>query len=286
MSKSRSEADCCETAEACGLLLFSRLMSREPVVFRTEHESVARRMADIIASRCGIYVETTFPARADTGKGRYTVRIPQEHQRETVFKMFSGFMNDTVTVFLCEGCRKSFLRGAFLAAGTLNDPRKEYRLEFSAADTELCDILAGVLTGLDIKCSCGSRRGAGVVYVRESESIESLLALMGAGKASMEIMSVKIERDVRNRANRGVNCDSANIEKTLSAAHAQCEAIKRIKERGDFEKLPPQLRELAELRLNNAEMTLKELGICFDPPLSRSGVNHRMERIMELAREE
>lgn len=176
-----------------------------------------------------------------------------------------------------------FLRGVFLACGSISDPNREYHLELTLSTEEKCNAVFSLINeqGMSIKKS--SRGGQAFLYAKESERISDFLTYIGAMIHSMEIMNVKIYKDVRNNVNRAVNCEAANIGKTVAAAQKQAEDIELIAERSGLNSLSEDLRQVAEIRLENRDMSLREIGEMLNPPISRSGVNHRLERISKIA---
>ncbi|UKI16854.1 MAG: DNA-binding protein WhiA [Ruminococcus sp.] len=173
--------------------------------------------------------------------------------------------------------------GAFISCGSVTEPIKEYHLEFAVPFEELCTDLKKLLERLGIMSKYVERKGLYVLYFKGSEDIEDMLTLMGATKSSIELMNVKILKDVRNKANRIANCDAANIERTLKASEKQIEDIEYIMNTEGLESLTPELRNMAELRLENPDVSLKELGEMLDKPVGRSGANHRLKKLMEIA---
>ncbi len=179
------------------------------------------------------------------------------------------------------------MRGAFLSCGTVTDPQKDYHLEFSVAHRRLAQDLVTLLEeieGLRIQPSVTRRKGSYVVYIKGSEQIADLLTFMGAPSASMALMQAKMVKEVRNYVNRTTNFETANIDKTASASARQVAAIHGLEETVGLEQLPEDLREMAYLRLQNPDMSLRELGEALS--ISRSGANHRIQRLMELAKTE
>ena len=277
------ERGCCRAAEAYGLLEFGHAFSPAGISLQTENGDVAEMYAALTAEVCGV-----FPRhRENPGKGFHILEVPAP-ERERVLACF-GHGAGEVSVRLnranleCEQCPACFLRGAFLCCGAVTNPSTGYHLEFSVPYYHLSRDLLALLreVGLDAKWL---RRGGGyVIYFKESGQIEDCLTLMGATGAALELMNVKIVKDIRNKANRITNCESANIDKTVAAAAIQMEAVRKIRDTCGLEALPEDLRELASLRLDNPDLSLRELGDALSPPLSRSGVNHRLQRIREFA---
>lgn len=176
-----------------------------------------------------------------------------------------------------------FLRGVFLACGSISDPNREYHLELTLSTEEKCSAIYSLINeqGMSIKKS--TRGGQAFLYAKESERISDFLTYIGAMLHSMEIMNVKIYKDVRNNVNRAVNCEAANIGKTVAAAQKQIEDIELIEQLKGLNSLSEDLRQVAEIRLENADMSLREIGEMLNPPISRSGVNHRLGRISRIA---
>lgn len=180
-------------------------------------------------------------------------------------------------------CKRSFLRGAFLSAGSVSDPSKAYHFEIICKKQELAMQIADVLGELSLGAKVTDRKGSSVVYLKEASQIVTALGLMGASQAVLDFENIRVLKDMRGSVNRRVNCETANIGKTVDAAVRQIEDIEKIRANGGLAILPDNLRELAELRLMYPDMTLKDLGDLTDPPIGKSGVNHRMRRISEIA---
>ena len=278
--------DCCRFAQCYGMLLFSRLFTLNRVSFNSNNGTIVRRLADEISTLAGIIVQVeTFLHRKG---GTYSVEIPDEADRKRLLECFGSTGEEINTRIVSEYlqkecCRRAFLRGAFLVCGTVSDPHKEYHLEFSVPFYKLSQDLVMVLSAveeLNLSPSVVNRKGAYVVYFKESEKIADFLIFIGAKKSSMNMMQVKMLKEVRNYVNRKTNFETANLEKTVSASVKQREAIERFVELNGFEGYPEELRETARLRYQNPDMSLRELSEKLG--ISRSGVNHRLKRIMAL----
>lgn len=183
-------------------------------------------------------------------------------------------------------CRKAFLRGAFLAGGSVSDPEKTYHLEITAHNRRLAQDLSRILGTFGLNAKIVRRKGSYVTYLKEGENIVDLLNIAGAHSALMELENVRILKGMRNSVNRIVNCETANLEKTVNASIRQVENIKYIKEKAGFDILPDNLREIAELRLQYSDANLIELGQLLVPPLGKSGVNHRLRKLDKIAENE
>ena len=184
-------------------------------------------------------------------------------------------------VFKCNNCREYFFKGLFYCTGTINNPEKSYRLELVLSSSSISNEVLMLLDEINIEAKIAIRSAKTVLYLRKSESIEDFLAYIGASNAAFEIMNAKINKDVRNNANRVTNCDSANINKALSAGEKYNKVIKDLIDNGDLERLPEPLKELALLKINNSELTFSDLGARLLPTISKSGVYHRLEKIVD-----
>lgn len=194
--------------------------------------------------------------------------------------------NDTIVspvVMKSSCCKRAFLRGAFLAVGSMSNPEKGYHLEFVCGDTAQAEQLLDALRIFDIQGKTVARKKYQIVYIKESEEIVELLNVIGAHISLMNLENLRILKDMRNSVNRRVNCETANISKTVTAASKQIEDIRFIREHYGFDNLPDNLRQIAELRLARPDATLKELGEALAPPVGKSGVNHRLRKLCDLA---
>ena len=269
-----------------GFLLFSHKFSADEISFSVVHEPTARLFAEALATHCGISAKIIFHERA---RGTlYKVSVEKASERRKILDAFyhapkephlrinrANIENEEDIPF--------FLRGAYLVCGSLTDPHKEYHLEFDVSFMNLCRDLSTLIGEVLSQPKSTIRSGSYIVYYKESENIEDMMTYIGAMLSSLEMMNIKIEKDIKNRVNRQMNCENANMDKTLNASLQQVEDINYIFERKDRTFLPEELRQVAELRLENPEMSLRELCESVEPPLSRSGVNHRLKKISEIA---
>ncbi len=277
----------CTGAELYGMLLFGDAVSQDSLTFVTEcREAADLFVMDTIELTGAIMTIHEPDLRDRTHRPLYTVTLEDMGGILRIIQQFHPFDEELHMNLLPKTCCKNaFLRGAYLACGTMSNPSKEYHLEFRAPNLRLASILCGILeqSGLHFKISL--RGGDPVVYVKESEAIEDTLARLGAPNQSMELMNRKIEKEVRNNANRITNCETANIEKTVNASLAQILKIKKIKDSVGLESLPIPLQEAALLRLANPDATLSQLCMLAGGSVSRSGLNHRLNRLCKLADE-
>lgn len=271
-----------------GMLLFCRRFGAEEIQFQTENRLAAdmfSRLSDKIIGRSGTV--SISEKKKKNGSSLYSLTVPSEPDREEMifrFRISSSKLIHRIQEDIIDNNNVfAFLAGAFISCGSVTEPIKEYHLEFAVPFEELCTDLKNMLERLGIMSKYVERKGLYVLYFKGSEDIEDMLTLMGATKSSIELMNVKILKDVRNKANRIANCDAANIERTLKASEKQIEDIEYIMNTEGFESLTPELRNMAELRLENPDVSLKELGEMLDKPVGRSGANHRLKKLMEIA---
>ncbi len=180
-------------------------------------------------------------------------------------------------------CKRAYLRGAFLMGGSISDPNKGYHFEVVCKSDKQAQQIQYIMTSLDLDAKIVNRQKHYVVYLKEGEQIVSALGFMGATKALMDLENIRILKEMRNTVNRRVNCEAANITKTVNAAVKQIQDIKLIDEVKGLSALPENLRDIAIIRLENPDASLKDLGEMMEPPIGKSGVNHRLRRISEIA---
>lgn len=276
---------CCMHAQTYGLLLFSRAFSFVEMSMQTDTEQIARMYREGIQREAGVEANLT-----QSSSGKFKVSVRTASQRQQVMAAF-GHEKGELALRLNRAnlagdcCMAALLRGAFLACGTLTDPEKDYHLEFVVPYRYISRDLAKLLHEWNLAPKQLERKGSHVVYCKDSERIEEILTLMGAQNAALELMGIKMYKDMRNNINRKINFETANISRTANAAAEQVYAIETILEHAGLESLPEELKEIALLRLENPEMSLRELGEALSEPISRSGVNHRLRRLVSIAQE-
>lgn len=260
----------------------------------SEHAPTARRLLAMLREQFGVQPELRA-ARYERLGGRNSYRLSLSGDEAVQVLTNCGILRaDTQGRYYLRPtipkgalgkkcCRRAYLRGAFLAGGSISNPEKEYHLEFVVSDARVAGILCGVLDKFSLHAKMVSRKETIVVYLKEAEHIVTLLNLIGAHSALLELENVRIHKELRNNVNRVVNCDSANLSKTIDAAARQVEAIECIRSQVGLERLPLPLREMAEVRIEHREASLQELGELLDPPVGKSGVNHRLRRLIAFA---
>lgn len=271
-----------------GFLLFSYKFRADEISFSVLHEPTARLFAEALMTHCGVPAKITFKERI---RGTlYKVCIEKASERRKVMDAFyhvpgEPHLRINRANIENEEDVRYFLRGAYLVCGSLTNPEKDYHCEFDVSYMNLCKDLSALIGEVLAQPKSTIRRGSYMVYYKESENIEDLLTYIGAPMSAVELMNIKIIKDIKNRVNRRMNCDNANLDKTLNASFQQVQDIKYIFYVKGNTFLSEELRTVAEIRLENPDMSLRELGESVEPPLSRSGVNHRLKRIGEIAAE-
>jgi hypothetical protein len=280
------ENSCCKKSLLYGMALFDKSFSSGEIFFQTENKSVATLYQSLLKELCNIETKLVI---SPSGKN-FTVENQNRADATKLLSFFGHSNNETgirinVSNFVCNHCQNAFFAGAFLSCGTVSSPEKGYHLEFTVAFHNLSKSLVTVLQEAELNPKFTVRNGYNIIYFKDSEAIEDCLYIMGASSAMFDMMNIKIVKEIRNSANRKANCETANIEKMVKAASPQIEAIEKIKKQKGLDFLSPQLQEMAEIRLENPDSSLAELAQLFDPPLSKSGVNHRLKKIISIANE-
>lgn len=255
----------------------------------------------LVARKVFTLIEKTFNIRTDISIRRNILRqsvsyavIVRRHEDALrilqATKMISGNKADTGDIHpfsplviqqIC--CRRAFLRGAYQAAGSMSDPKKSYHFEIVCSSPESAEQIREVICSFGMDAKIVNRKRSFVVYLKEGSQIVDILNVMEAHVSLMELENVRILKEMRNSVNRKVNCETANINKTVSAAVKQVEDIKYLRDTVGFDHMPDNLVEAALARLENPDATLKELGASLDPPVGKSGINHRLRRLSEMA---
>mgnify|MGYP003289252734 FL=1 len=269
-----------------GMLLFSRTLTAERICFQSKSQKAADTFSELFAAVFHFRPEYRI-SEAKNGKTMYIYDISDEKLINEVFikYRFDGKERHINPEIISIGSLGVFTAGVFLACGSVNDPEKEYHLEFTSPEEKIADELIALLGDIGVNAGITIRRGQYIVYIKGSESIEDTLTFINAQQCTLELMNVKIYKDVRNKANRITNCDNANINKVVKASLKQIEDIKLIAEKRGLDSLTDELREVAEIRLESTGLSLQDIGESLEPPISRSGVNHRFKKIAKIADE-
>lgn len=251
------------------------------ILVHTENVVVARKYFTLLKKAFKISVEISIGKSKYARKSNvYSLLLDNQAEALRVVKA-----THSKAMLQNDCCRRAYLRGAFLAAGSISDPEKSYHLEIDAATEIQAQKIQEVINGFELEAKIVSRKKMFVVYLKEGAQIVELLGLMGANISLMNLENVRILKDMRNSVNRKVNCEAANINKTIHAAVNQIEDIQYIRDTTGLTGLTPNLKEMAEVRLDYPDATLAELGTKLNPPVGKSGVNHRLRRLSEVAQE-
>ena len=280
---------CCALAECFGILLYCNSFQFDGIKIITESREFAYILPKLFKKAFDIPFDS-YPSLASPGK-----LIFQIWEKEKIKKIMDAFgfsPEDTLALHVNypiveeECCKASFLRGAFLAGGSVTDPEKGYHMELStthqsvARETNLL-----IREAMAFSPKMASRGGGQVLYIKQSEQISDCLTYLGASVAAMGIMETRLEKELNNKVNRRCNCDDANISKVVEAAQEQLAAIRILKEAGLLEKLPEKMKQAAVARDNNPSSSLTELAAMMEPPITKPAMNNRMKKLVQLAKE-
>ncbi len=299
LSHQMSTARHCQIAEIAAIIsLCGRIQISEEehycIRIHTENVAVTRKYFTLLKKTFNINTDISIRRNAYLKKNQvYTVIIGNHEDalrvlQATKLLKSDGDIGENMelvgnVVIQQPCCRRAFIRGAFLASGSISDPEKFYHFEIVCSTEEKARQLQSIIATFDLDAKIVQRKKYFIVYIKEGSQIVDILNVMEAPQSLMELENIRILKEMRNSVNRQVNCETANINKTVSAAVKQIEDIEYIKERYGFEHLPENLREIAEARLLRPEATLKELGEAMNPPVGKSGVNHRLRKLSILA---
>ncbi len=268
---------CCTLSFFYGAMLFSNKLDKSTMTISLENEKLLEILTYIMIHH--FLAKPTVRQIQKGGKTKFEVSFKRELLAKELSEMFETPSNE----FECKNCLKFFLRGVFLASGNITDPERDYRAEFIVKSEALAKTLTEYIKPYtDAKVT--KRGSAYVVYIKGSERIETFCALIGAKKVAFDVIEKSIEKDKKNALNRQCNCDSANIKKTVSASVDVRLAIKKLRDSGKFSSLPDELKKTAELREKYPEESLSSLALLYEGGISRSGLNHRMKKLIELSK--
>ncbi len=289
LCRSFPQKPCCVLAECFGILLFCNSFSADGIKIITESRELAQLLPKLFKKAFNIAFDI-LPEPEATGKQLFQITEPQK--LETVMAACGFSRGGTLALHLNlplveeDCCRSAFLRGAFLAGGSVTDPIKGYHLELTTTHQSVArEAYALMEEMLGFYPKTAARGGGMVLYLKQSDMICDCLTRMGAPVAAMGIMEAKLEKELNNKVNRRCNCDEANTSKVVEAAQEQLSAIRLLRERGLFDQLPAKLHSAAVARLENPEASLTELATLMQPPISKPAMNHRLKKLVQIAKE-
>ena len=280
---------CCALAECYGILLFCNSFSAAGIKIITESREFSAVLPKLFKKAFNLSFDS-FPSLEAPGKLVFQFLEPEKI--EYIMESFGFDPRDTLSLHVNFGmveeecCKAAFLRGAFLAGGSVTDPAKGYHMELTTTHQSVAGetyILTQEVMGFCAKTA--GRGGAQVLYLKQSDRISDFLTYLGAPVAAMGIMETKLEKELNNKVNRRCNCDDANLTKVVNAAQEQISAIRVLREKGILDNLPEKLRQAARAREENPEATLTELAEMMNPSITKPAMNHRLRKLMELAQE-
>ena len=263
------------------------------LMIASENRNIIKKAAVLILRSTGYVPEVSVTAGKERKGRTYLLAVTDGNAavkilqgtgyltKKGVFRDFSVPPKEQILQKSC--CRKAYLRGMLLASGSVSDPARSWHLEFVCGSEETAEKIREILDGFGISSKTSVRKQTNLVYVKESEGIADTLSLAWAHKSRLAMEEVRIMRGISANVNRTVNCETANLHKTVSASLSQVESIERIRDTVGLDSLPLPLREMAEVRLENPDLPLKELGELLSPPVGKSGVNHRLRKLKQIA---
>ena len=282
--------NCCALAECFGVLLFCNSFDHDCIRIITESREFAYILPKIFKKAFDVEFDA-FPSMAAPGKLIFQITDPQK--LDAIFSACGFTRGSTLTMHLNlplvedECCRAAFLRGAFLAGGSVTDPEKAYHLEVTTTHRTVApEAYTLIHEVLSFYPKIAARSGGQVLYLKQSDQISDFLACLGASVASMGIIEARLEKELNNKVNRRCNCDDANTSKVVEAAQEQLAAIQTLRQRGLVENLPRKLQQALLAREENPEASLSELASLMEPAISKPAMNHRLKKLVEMAKGE
>ena len=287
--RSLPQKKCCAVAQCFGVLLFCNSFSGEGIKIITESAEFAQLLPKLFKKAFGITFDVQ-PDEETTGKRSFQITEPGKLLQ--IMHAYGFDPQDTLSLHINlpvveeDCCKQAFLRGAFLAGGSVTDPDKGYHLELSTTHhsvaRESCILVQEVMPFIP---KTAARGGGRVLYLKQIEQIEDFLTFLGAHVAAMGIMEARLEKELNNKVNRRCNCDDANTSKVVEAAQEQLAAIRTLRKKGLFEHLPEKMQQAAIARENNPESSLSELAAMMEPPITKPAMNNRLKKLMQMAKE-
>lgn len=283
------QRDCCALAECFGVLLFCNSFFADGIRIITESREFAQILPKLFKKAFDLSFDA-FPSLESPGKLIFQIQDPEKI--ELIMDSFGFDITDTLALHVNlpivedDCCKAAFLRGAFLAGGSVTDPVKGYHMEITTTHQSVArETYALMEEVLGFYPKSAVRGGGQVLYLKQSEQIEDFLTFLGAPVAAMGIMEARLEKELNNKVNRRCNCDEANTSKVVEAAQEQLAAIRVLAERGLVEQLPNKLQQALCARRENPEASLTELAAMMEPPITKPAMNHRLKKLVELAKE-
>lgn len=287
--KTFPQKNCCALAQCFGVLLFCNSFSADGIRIITESKEFADLLPKLFRKAFGLNFDT-LPDGEITGK--LVFQIQDQEKLAQIMSAYGFDIADTVALHINlpvleeECCKTAFVRGAFLAGGSVTDPEKGYHLELATTHASVSrEAYALIQDVIGFYPKTTSRGGDYVLYIKQSDMISDFLAYLGASVASMGIIETRLEKELNNKVNRRCNCDEANTSKVVEAAQEHLATIRLLREQGKLEHLPQKLQQAAKAREENPSASLTELAAMMEPPITKPAMNHRLKKLMEAAKE-
>lgn len=292
---------CCQKAE---LLSFIRMAGSIRISggrggmilqIQTEHAATAKKIFKLLKKMTGSQIEVSIKENSFLKENRLYIISSKLEDIKPMLKELGLISPDEKSInFRAWGkksiiskkcCSKAYLRGAFLGSGSISDPKGSYHMEFVTTSKRQAVAISELIKNFGLNCGIMERKNKYMVYLKDGDNIADLLGIMGAHTSLLKYEDIRVVKEMRNSVNRIVNCETANLNKTIDASVRQIESIKLLKQKSVFDKLPENLKQVAELRLEYPDLSLKELGQFLTPPLGKSGVSYRLKKIQQIAEE-
>lgn len=289
LCRSIPQKRCCAVAECFGILLFSNSFGAEGIRIITESHEFAQSLPKLFRKAFNINFDIQPESELS---GKLNFQITDAQKIAAIMDSYGFDPKDTISMHINlpvveeDCCKAAFLRGAFLAGGSVTDPAKGYHLELTTTHQSVArECFSFVQEVLNMAPKSAKRGGGQVLYLKQSDLISDFLTFLGAPVAAMGIMEAKLEKELNNKVNRRCNCDEANTSKVVEAAQEQLSAIRQLHERGLYEHLPHKLYQAAKAREENPELSLTDLAAMMEPPITKPAMNHRLKKLVAMAQE-
>ena len=291
LARLEGQKPCCEKAELLGVLRLSGALvlrgKNIGIHFSTENAALARRVLQVLKSNYPVQTEVVITrSRRLKKNNRYQVEvIPDSNVAKALqeLQILPSGEDERQNLLRKACCRKAFLRGVFMAGGSVSRPAGDYHLEIVTENEELARLIVKIMHGFSLSAKMTDRKNNYIVYLKDGDHITDFLSLIGAHQALLEFENVRIVKDMRNQVNRRVNCETANLNKVIRASVLQVACIRYLQEHGRYDLLPENLKEAAELRLRYPDISLNELVEYTEGTVGKSGLNHRLKKIRQIA---
>ncbi len=278
LAQSLHHNQCCRRAALCGILINADCSPDGGIYAKLSDKNTTELMLKLLRENYGREARAEY----SNSYGRVSAEVGFTSEK-LADKLREFSFGNEITIFKCKDCESSFLAGLLLSSANFSNPERESRMDIRINDPSRAESLVRLFADIGHEPRLSGRDGVTALIFKRSEDVEDILTIAGAGTSSMEVMQGKLMRELRGQVNRNSNCEFRNIGKTAAAANAQIEAIKYLRNSGRFDQLPDELKETATLREEEPDLSLAELAARHTPPITKSGLNHRLKRLIELA---